>query len=389
MKRKLKILRIIHSLDPKLGGPTKATIDSSLALLKQNFIVDIATSDLKNSKFYRSRKIRIINAGPCIGRYNLNIKLFLWILNHRHKYDAFIIHGLWQFQSLLARILLKKRYFIFTHGQLDPYFGTNINKNFLKKIYKKIYWFIIERKNLLSSQSVLLTSLGEKESLKKTFVNTSGIKKKIIRYGIIKPKISKKRMLKKFFKRFSILKNKKFYLFLGRFHEKKGCEIIVESVKKLKDNFKNIILFVGPITESKYELEVKYLIKKYNLQKKIIISDALSGDLKWGAIIASRAMVLASHGENFGVSLVESLSLGKPVITTNKVNISNEILKFKAGFISRNQTKQFSYILKKFDNLKNKDLKKLSKNARNCFKKNFDLSLTKNDLGSVLKKNIP
>ena len=118
-----------------------------------------------------------------------------------------------------------------------------------------------------------------------------------------------------------------------------------------------------------------------------IVSNALFKDLKWGAIQASRAMLLSSHGENFGVSLVESLCFGKPVITTNKVNISNEILKFKAGYVSKNQVKQFSDILKKFDNLKNRDLKRLSKNAINCFKKNFDISVKKNSLGNFIKKS--
>ena len=40
-----------------------------------------------------------------------------------------------------------------------------------------------------------------------------------------------------------------------------------------------------------------------------------------GSNIEFEAMLLASHGENFGVSLVESLSMSRPVITTNKVNI--------------------------------------------------------------------
>ena len=386
MYLKKKVLRIIHTLDPKLGGPVRSIIDSSLVLSKQGLKIDILTSDPKNSNFYRSRKIKIINKGPTVGKYNFNIKLFLWVLHSRHKYDAFIIHGIWQFHTLLARLLLKKKYFVFTHGQLDPFFETNIRQNFFKKIYKKIYWFLIEKRNLLFANSILLTSLGEKESLKKTYVNTKGIKQKIIRYGIIKPIVNKKKILQKFFKRFPNLKNKKFYLFLGRFHEKKGCEIIIESVKKLKDNFKSIILFVGPLTESKYELEIKYLIKKYNLQKKIIISDALFGDLKLGAIQASRAMVLSSHGENFGVSLVESLCFGKPVITTNKVNISREILKYKAGFVSKNTVSGFSKILGRYSKLNKKEISKLSVNAYNCFEKNFNLSKGKNNLVKLLKK---
>ena len=64
MYQKKKILRIIHSLDPKLGGPANAAIASSLVLLNQGFKVDILTSDIKGSSFYRSRKIKIINQGP-------------------------------------------------------------------------------------------------------------------------------------------------------------------------------------------------------------------------------------------------------------------------------------------------------------------------------------
>ena len=58
-------------------------------------------------------------------------------------------------------------------------------------------------------------------------------------------------------------------------------------------------------------------------------------------------MLLSSHGENFGISLVESLSLSKPVITTNKVNISKRIMKYNAGIISKNNVaSSFSKSLK-------------------------------------------
>ena len=168
--------------------------------------------------------------------------------------------------------------------------------------------------------------------------------------------------------------------------KKKGCDIIIESVKKIENNFKSIILFAGPMTGDTYEIKIKKLIQKYKLQKKIILSNMLTGDLKWGAILASRGMVLASHGENFGISLVESLSLGKPVLTTYKVNIARDILKYNAGLISKDTINKFSKILIKFDRLNKEELTKISNNALNCFKNNFDLSSTKNSLGKLLKK---
>ena len=52
MKRKLKILRLMTSLNPKFGGPNITVISSSLVLSKQGFKVDILTCDPKNSNFF-------------------------------------------------------------------------------------------------------------------------------------------------------------------------------------------------------------------------------------------------------------------------------------------------------------------------------------------------
>ena len=394
MKKKIKILRIIPTIDPIFGGPSKTIIDSSFMLIKKGFEVDILTgeqkgslkkSHLKKNYMFKSNKIKIINKGKhMLGDYCFNLKQFTWLKKNRNKYDLTIVHGLWQFSTLMARFLLKKKYFVFIHGQLDPWF----NENFFKRLKKQIYWFFFEKKNLLNSKSILVTSQGEKLSLSKTFVNTDGIKKKVIRYGIFKPKINKKKILNEFYRKFPKLKNKNFYLFLGRFHEKKGCDILIKSIKKIEKKFNGMILFAGPQTGSEYENKIKKLSIKYNLNKKIIFSDMLIEEKKWGAILASKAMVLSSHGENFGVSLVESMCLGRPVLTTNKVNISKEILYDKAGYISNDNVKDFANILMKFSKLKNSDLKILSNNALKCFAKNFDLSKDKNSLNNLLKMNL-
>ena len=379
MKNKIKVLRIITSLDPKFGGPSKAIIDSSIALSNQGFKIDILTADFGNSNFFKSKNIRVINKGPRFGNYALNFKLFNWLSKHRNDYDLFIVHGIWQFNTLIARILLKKKYFVFTHGQLDPFFKLNL----IKKIKKQIYWYLIEKKNLLLSRSLILTSEGEKKSLKHTFVNTNGIRKTVVRYGINQPKFNKNKALRYFYKKFPNLKNKRFLLFLGRFHEKKGCDILIEAIKKLSDQNINIkVLLAG--SNNNYKKKLMDLSDNYGLKNNIFWSDIILNNLKWGAISASIGMVLPSHGENFGVALVESLSCSKPVLTTNKVNIYKEILKFNAGFISKNEINSFAKILKRFENLTKKQIKKLSTNSFKCFKHNFDLSSDKNGLSKLL-----
>ena len=135
-------------------------------------------------------------------------------MKNKHNYEKYIIHGLWQFNSLLARLILKKNYFVFTHGQLDPFFSFQK----FKRLKKKIYWFLLEKKNLIKAESILLTSENEKKNLKKTFVDTKGIKLNVINYGILKSNFNKINSIKLFKKKFSILKNETFFIYLGRFH---------------------------------------------------------------------------------------------------------------------------------------------------------------------------
>ena len=379
MNSKIKILRIIHTLDPRHGGPQNAILSSSLALNKKGFKVDIVTSDNKKSNYLKSKNLKVFNIGHGIGSYGFNIKFFFWLIANRTRYDFFIIHGLWSFYTLVARFLLYKKYFVFTHGQLDPFFSIN----FIKKIKKQIYWLLIEKKNLLSSKSLLLTTEEEKKQLSNTYVNTDNIQKKVVGYGIIKPQFNKRKASILFFKRYPSLKNNKFLLFLGRFHEKKGCDILIRALHRLKKKKINInILLAGPNNE--YKSQITSLAKGLGLNN-IYWTDVILGDLKWGAINASAAMVLPSHGENFGVSLVEAMSCSKPVLTTSKVNIYKNVLDYNAGFVSNNNAKNFSEVIEKFIRLNKKKNKELSINSLKCFNENFNLNSKNNMLAFFLK----
>ena len=50
--------------------------------------------------------------------------------------------------------------------------------------------------------------------------------------------------------------------------KKKGCDIVIKSVNKLKNKFRNKILFIGPMTGSSYEVYIKNLVKNIIYKKK-------------------------------------------------------------------------------------------------------------------------
>jgi len=57
-KKKIKILRIISSLDPKFGGPTRGIIETSKQLIDSGLETEILTLDKKKIKH---SKIKIHN----------------------------------------------------------------------------------------------------------------------------------------------------------------------------------------------------------------------------------------------------------------------------------------------------------------------------------------
>jgi glycosyltransferase involved in cell wall biosynthesis len=380
MNKKIKILRITHTLDPSHGGIATALVDNSISLLSYGINVDILTYDPHGSIFNKTKKIKIINKGPAYGGYGFSLKLLMWLYRNKDKYDHFIIEGIWQFSTLLARLFLKKKYSVRIHGQLDPFFS----KNFHKKIKKQIYWMLVEKSNLMNSNSILLTSKIEKNLINKTYVNTNGIKKSIINDGILKPKINKNKMRKIFFKTFPTLINQKFLVFIGRFDKKKGLDTLLKAIVRLKKKKIQYKFFIAGKNNS-YTKYLKKFSNENKIDEYIVWSDKLSNDLKWGAICASQGTVLASNGENFGVAVVESLACSKPVLTTTKVNIYKEIISNKAGFISTNNPTSFEKILSKFINIKKKDLLTLNKSSYKCFNKCFNIA-KKNTLSDYLKK---
>ncbi len=381
MKKK-KILRLVQTLNPADGGIATSVIENSISLLKKDLKIEILTLDNKNSNFQRTNKIKIINLGPGVTKFGFSIKLTQWLVKNRDNYDAFIVDGIWSYRSLISRLLLKKKYFVFIHGALDPYF----NNNFLKKIKKQIYWFFFERSNLINSKSILLTTEKEKKLLSNTYVNTDKIKKKVAGYGIFKKKINKHKIQKIFNKKYPQLQKKKFILYLGRFHEKKGCDLLIEAYSKIKNELKFSLFLAGP--DNLYKDEIRLLINHYNLEKKIFLSkNILDNNLKYAAIINSSAMILPSHSENFGVSLVESLSFSKPILITNKVNIYKDINQYKSGIIFNNDLNGIKRGLTKFNMLSNKEIKSMSINAFKCFNENYNLNANKNKLFDLLIKN--
>ena len=383
MKQK-KILRIISTLKNTIGGTARIAIDQSNELVKRGFNIDVLTLDRKH--YHKSEKFffNLINLETNKNKNIFSITFFIWVIKNWKKYDLFLIDGIWEFSTIIARIFFRKKYFVFLHGQIDPYFSLE----FFKKIKKKIYWYFIEKKNLINSKFVILSGNTEKKMFNNTFVDTNNIPYKTINYGITNFKfVNLKKTKKRINKKYQNILDKKYLLFIGRIHPKKGCDVLIKSLDKLDLPDDYYIIFAGFLSNNNsYENYILNLIKKSRYANRILCLPFQDRDNKFALIKFSKCTVLPSRGENFGISVVETLMMSRVAILTDKVGIHQIVKKENSGIITKCNSYSLSKSLEFFFKMSYKNKVRLEKNAKNCYQTKFSINTTINDLEKIILK---
>ena len=166
---------------------------------------------------------------------------------------------------------------------------------------------------------------------------------------------------------------KKKALFFSRIHEKKGILELLISWSEI--NHPNWVLEIyGPASDQKYLNDIKFNIIKFSLQDKVKILDPVFDMKKKEEIfLSSDCFLLPSKSENFGMSIVEALAYGLPILTTEATPWS--ILKNNNGgkiieFSQDNLTKGLRELL----NMSDEDLLNMGSNGRNFIIQNFDIN---------------
>ena len=68
----------------------------------------------------------------------------------------------------------------------------------------------------------------------------------------------------------------------------------------------------------------------------------LQGEAKLGAFVDASLFLLPSYSENFGISVIEAMACGLPVVISDKVNIWREVVADGAGLAAPCDAVEFS-----------------------------------------------
>jgi glycosyltransferase involved in cell wall biosynthesis len=381
----MKILRSSHTVNPARGGPIESIKQSSAALLRRGHDVEIISLDAPDDPWVREAGFAVHAMGPGRSSYGYTPQFSSWIREHRAQFDAVIVHGLWQYSSFGAWRALARTgtpYFVFPHGMLDPWFKRTYPAKHLKKL---LYWPWAEYRVLRDASAVLFTSEEERRLARESFSLYSA-REVVVNYGTAAP-TNLDRAREVFFAAHPHLRDRPFLLFLGRLHEKKGCDLLINAFvteRKANPDFglSLSLVMAGPCADEDYLRHLQTLAG--DAGNSILFPGMLTGDTKWGALSAAEAFVLPSHQENFGIAVVEALACGTPVLISNKINIWREIEGDGAGLVENDDFAGTSRLLTRWFAADASARGAMAANARQCFATRFEIERATDSLLDVI-----
>lgn len=304
----MKILMLNYEYPPIGGGAANANYYLLKEFSKKTIHVDLVTSSpgkYKEEKFSKNIRIFRLNVGKKDIHYWKASEALLYTtkalffskkLIKKHNYD--LIHSFFALPTGMIPYILNKPYIVSLRGSDVPGFNSRLSK--LENMQKPIFNNICKK-----SRKVIANSAGLKQLAEKSY---SG-KIDIIENGIDTAEFS------------SSQKKEKLIICVSRLIERKGINYLIEAMPKINKEYKLVIIGDGPKKD-----ELIRLAKSNNSFSRIIFLDYIKHDKLPTYYKKSMMFVLPSLNEGMSNTVLEAMSSGLPIVTTNTGG-TNELIR--------------------------------------------------------------
>ncbi len=364
-----RLLHIIRSLDPAHGGPAEVVRLLCTAHAEAGGRADVLTLDAADAPWLAGRT-EVVAALAGRGGYGWTSALGPWLRAHAADYAGIFLHGLWQWHGAGSWLALRGGsvpYFLFPHGMLDPWFRTRWP---LKHARKTLYWRALEHRVARDAAAVVFTCEEERQLGRGTFSPWLARREAVVPLGTVRAVGD----AAAFFAKFPQLRGERLLIFLGRLHEKKGCDLLLEAFRRVRPPLQ--LVMAGPCADPAFETQLRAMADGL----PVTFTGPLYDEEKWGVLAAAEAFVLPSHQENFGIAVAEALASGVPVLISDKVNIWREIDADGAGLVEPDDLAGTARLLERWLAT---DRATMSAAAARCFAARFDIRVTAANLARL------
>jgi glycosyltransferase involved in cell wall biosynthesis len=378
----MRVLQLIGTVDPSYGGPVTAALSLNKALRIDGHDSWVVALDGRTDVAEVSEAV--LSIGPSRFNYRYVQGALRKIEQRLGRFDTVLVHGIWQYQSLLARRMKASfgtSYHVFVHGALDPWFAEAYPR---KQPKKAAYWRLFEADNLRDAEHVIFTCDAERELARNAF-SPYELRETVVEQGVEDPCVDVERCRAAFLVAFPDLVSKRVLLFLGRLHRKKGLDLLVEGFIRAADRMPDVHLCIAGPDQDSLRPELEQRLNAAGLGGRSHWLGMLHGDVKWGAYAAAELFCLPSHSENFGIAVVESLAFGTPVLISRKVNIFRRIAESGAGVVIDDSIDGAHEGLVRWLSLTADARTSMRLAARACFASHFEIAAMTRSLVALIR----
>lgn len=329
----MRVLHVIHSIDPRSGGPSQAIRDLVQRQACSGYDVALLATSTQSAEPWDSPDS--YSARMSTDTSFAHTRLYLaQAFGRRHPWSRYAyspsgarwlkglvrdsarrpevihIHGIFSHLTSMAASTARRYgipYVLRPAGGLDSSCLSMGSKRL-----KQLFTSLILRNDLRAAMFIHATSTAEAEELAH-WVPRNRIR--VIPHGVPIPAPGPAGGMEAFLERFPSLGKRRIVLFMSRVAPKKRPELLVEAVARLRIQLPDIALVIAG-SDAGAMASVRNAVHAMGMEDISVFTGFLGGELKQSAFAAASVFVLPSVDENFGVAVVEAMAQGVPVVVT-------------------------------------------------------------------------
>lgn len=235
--------------------------------------------------------------------------------------DVAHLHGLWNIPVVTAGLVARRKrvpYLVSPRGMIQP---AAIRR---RRGGKRFAFRVLERRNLAAAALLHATSDEEAEELRRlglgerVFVSPNGVA-----LPPVPPRPGE------FRRKWNIPPEAPLVAFLGRVHPVKRIDLLLEAVSQIRAELPEIRLAIAGPDEGGHTDDLQRRFR--HVGQNVIWTGPLGQEEKWGLLGDATVSAVCSDTESFGLSVVEAMAAGTPVVVT-KTCPWEEIERRRCGF---------------------------------------------------------
>jgi glycosyltransferase involved in cell wall biosynthesis len=324
----MRVLHVIPGIARRYGGPSYAVAEICKSLRSLGVEAEIATTDADGSfGSLATSALRPMFGDVPIRMFHRDIgeslkysrELGRWLPENVRDYDVVHIHSIFSHASVVASkaaARLNVPFIVRPLGHFDPW---SLSVNALrKKVFLRCFCG-----DLLNRAAFFHYTTVEEQRLAASVVKVASF---VAPLGVDEALFAASDRLRP---------PEKYVLSLGRLHPKKNLDVLIRAFAAASNGDRAWRLRIAGEGENGYVGQLKDVARASGVGDRVDFVGWIDGAEKIAILQSAAIFALPSSQENFGLSTAEAMAAGVPVLVTEEVNLSADVISGHAGWTAK------------------------------------------------------